>query len=280
MYARSVTTPLQARVQAAAAVTGISVEALLSHLGDVVGELADVEVGTNADATAIGVSVGLLADPYLEQRLSNLANAISGSQALARSAVARRSRVMRAERGVGPKGRPTRGLAGVFSSLYHLEPRSTSEDLALARSLGIPAAVERELGARLATVGASATTLRVTVYAGPTGEDMQLELGAPAPADVFARIGDTSEASRFLRALEPRGTQFIWFGARPAGVLPYARIEYVQPDLEEAIVIAGKFGEMNRAQAFVSALDARSAASISVTLGTSPLGPAWLTANT
>ena len=270
---------MNARIKAAASVTGHSVDALLSHLGDVVRKQVEIEVGTNAVADAIGVSCSLIADKWLDQRLQNLANAISGSEALAKSAASRGSKVMRAERGIGPKGRPTRGLAGVFSTLYHLEPRKVSDDIALAREIGIPAGVADQLASRVQQLGLTASTLRVTVYAGPAEENMQIELGAPAPANLFERLGDTSEASRFLRALEPRGTMLVWIGAAQTGMLPAPRVEYLQPDLDEAIAIAGKFGEMGRVHSFVAALEARTAASIAVNLGASPLGPAWLSLN-
>ena len=268
---------LNARIKAAASITGHSVDALLSHLGDVVRKPGEVEVATNAVADAIGVSC-TLPDTYLDTRLHNLANAISGSEALAKSA-ARGSKVMRAERGIGPKGRPTRGLAGVFSTVYHLEPRKVSDDIALAREIGIPPGVADQLAGRVQQLGLTASTLRVTVYAGPADENMQVELGAPAPANLFERLGDTSEASRFLRALEPRGTMLVWIGATPTGMLPAPRVEYLHPDLDEAIAIAGKFGEMGRIHSFVATLEARTAASIAVNLGASALGPAWLSAN-
>lgn len=279
VYSAGVTPSLQDRIKAAAAVTGHSVDALLSHLADVVPALAEVEVATNAEVTAVGVSTRLVADAHLEQRMKNLANAISGSEALARSASARKAKVMRVERGIGPKGRPARGLAGVFSTVYHLEPRKVADDIAIAREIGIPPGACDQLAAQLGQLGIATTTMRVTVYAGTPVENVQIELGAPASADMLDRLDDTSEASRFLRALRPAFTSLLWLGATPTGLLPAARIEYLQPDLEEAVAIAGKFGEMNRAHSFVAALESSSIASIAVSLGTSPLGGAWLSAN-
>ena len=278
---RPAVTPLQTRIEAAAAITDHSVAPMLSHLEDVVPNVKDVEVATNADATAIGVSVTLIADAHLEQRLKNLANAISGSQALQRSAALRGSKVMRVERGIGPRGRPTRGLAGVFSTVYHLEPRTVADDLALAREVGIPAGVADELTTRVGQLAMTASTFRATVYTGPPDENMQIELGAPAPVDVLDRLGYADESTRFLRALEPRGKALVWVGATQKGMLPWARLEYLDPpELDEAIAIAGKFGDMDRVRRFIAALETRPGASVSVTLGTGcPLGPVWLALN-
>ena len=270
---------MQAVIEQAAAITGHSVAPMLGHLGEVVASVADVEVSTNAEARAIGVSVSLVGDAHLDVRLQNLANAISGSQALQRSAAVRGSKVMRVERGIGPKGRPTRGLAGVFSTVYHLEPRAVADDLAVVREVGIPPGVGQELAQLASKLGMSSTTLRVTVYAGTPVENMQIELGAPAPADVLDRLGDTSEASRFLRALQPSGTILVWIGATPTGMLPSTRLEYLNPEFDEAVAMAGKFGDMAEVQSFFAALGSRSMASVAITLGTSPLGAAWLSAN-
>lgn len=278
MYAAAVPPSLQDRITAAAALTNHSVEALLSHLGDVTRSLSEVEVATNGDATAIAVTISLVGDQHRDQRLKNLANAISGSDALALSATGRASRVMRIERGIGPQGRPTRGLAGVFSSVYHLEPRPLEADLEIARAVGIPAATCAELSARMKKLGSPVTTLRVTVYSGPAGEDFQVELAAPALPDVFVRLDDTGEPSRFLRALAPGGSMLVWNGATPKGLVP-TRVEYLQPDFEEAIAIAGKFGEMSRVQSFVAALESRTIASVAVSLAPTPLGSAWLSAS-
>jgi hypothetical protein len=276
---------LEPRIKAAAAVTGHSVDPMLSHLSDVIREVVDVEVATNADATAIGVSLSLQADRYLDVRMHNLANAISSSTALARAAELRNPHLMRVERGIGPTGRPARGLAGVFSTVYHLEPRPLDTDLALAAELGIPRSACDDASRLLRDLtGTSSSTLRVIVYTGPASGNMQLDLGALAPsgsalAERAGAAGLSGEDLTMLSVTRELGMAIAWVTLGPDGVFPGLRVEYAQPGLDDALAVVGKYGDITSVQHFLTALESRALGSLVLTLGTtSPLGPVWMSA--
>jgi hypothetical protein len=258
---------------------------MLAHLSSVILEVVDVEVATNADVDAVGVSIGLRADRYLDVRMHNLANAISSSQALARTAGLRKPQVMRVERGIGPTGRPASGLAGVFSTVYHLEPRSLDSDLALAEQIGIPRSACDDASRLLRDLtGTTSSTLRVLVYTGPPGDNMQLELGALAPpgsalADRAGVAGLEGEDLTMLRVTRELGMAIAWVTLDQNGVLSGLRVEYAQPGLDDALAVVGKYGDMSRLQSFLGALESRAIGSLVLTLGrTSPLGPVWMSA--
>jgi len=258
---------------------------MLPHLRDVIIEVVDVEVATNANVDAIGVSLGLRADRYLDRRMQNLASAISSSGALARAAGLRNPQAMRVERGIGPSGRPAHGLAGVFSTVYHLEPRSLDSDLTLAEQLGIPRSACDDASRLLRDLtGTTSSTLRVIVYSGPLSDNMQLEFGALAPpgsalADRAGVAGLEGEDLTMLRVTREIGMAIAWVTVDQKGVLPGVRVEYAQPGLDDALAVVGRYGDMSRVQSFLDALEPRAMGSLILTLGrTSALGPVWMSA--
>jgi hypothetical protein len=261
-------------------------ETLHSHVVDVTsGALLDPVVFTDADVRTAGIASALDPDDlWLPRRMATLASGISGAKALARAVVARRGE-LRIERAVGAGGPTAPGLDGVSASLAITGPASLDDELAVASAIGLSDGAVAALGDRLRALAGDPARrdriVRVTVFSGPAGHDMTIELGAPVD-DVLAvlAVADATPAQiRLLERVHP-----ILAAGRPAwlrcGVTadaldPGATLVYGPTSLDTARhVVSGlattEFAE-GRFAALVSAAGADAASWLELAIG--PVDP-------
>lgn len=280
------------RITHAASLTGHAVDALLAHLTDVTKPLRNVAIHTNADVDSIAISTDLPDDQWLARRMSNLANAISASPALASVAMSRKGS-MRAERGIGRQGRPARGLSGVFSALTITGRATLAADLAAADAAGVPLPIRDALAARLRLLAsdddaARERVVRTLVYSGPDDHHTTLELGVLASTDLAAHataaphiVGLHADEIRTLRAIDAALDQRPWVrvGATRSMVVPGFTLTYSDLGIDEVLALAGQFSDrgVQRMQPFLAGLDLSRVTSVDIAFGARELGPLWLT---
>lgn len=287
MSTQPVPSPAANRLRAAAKVTGVEAEALISDLEEAAGGLHSTLAYTDANVETLGAEVALPDDAWLARRMAQLASGISPSHALARTAMARRGQI-RAGFGIGALQRKGRGLAGWTSVVEIAGPARLDDDLALAATIALSAAAcESVRGRLLALTDGDAELrprqLRTVVYGvDALGHDTTLELGAPATARLVDRLVEVAPAleldaahlavlDELVPALRQTRPAWVRVGAIPDRALPGVTIGFGPQPAEVALRVVGRLARspdaIIRLGAMIDALGADAVEELEFILG-------------